>query len=270
MTLEKLKTCKYGLTHNGTFHADDVFASAFLQLINPHLKIIRSSFVPRNFTGIVFDIGGGEFDHHDLNNEKRTNGIPYASFGKLWRKYAPQLWGKYVYNKVDKKLIQALDLSDNTGKYDSLCLAISSFNPSSDNETGDKEFFKAVDFAKTILNNLICNEQKNQIEEEKVKEIYNNSFVKEILIFKEGLHFTDTLPDTEAVYVIFPSKRGGYMAQGVPKNCDTIELKKPFPKIWTEKLPKYLTFCHNSRFLIAGETLEDLIHACNVALKEEE
>ena len=27
MTIENLKKCKYGLTHSGTFHADDVFAN---------------------------------------------------------------------------------------------------------------------------------------------------------------------------------------------------------------------------------------------------
>ena len=56
----------------------------------------------------------------------------------------------------------------------------------------------------------------------------------------------------------------------MPINADTVELKKPFLRKWTEKLPSYVTFCHTSRFLIAGNTLEDVIRACNVALKDGE
>lgn len=41
MNLEELKKCKYGLTHNGTFHADDVFSTAFVKILNPNIQIIR-------------------------------------------------------------------------------------------------------------------------------------------------------------------------------------------------------------------------------------
>ena len=46
MTIENLKKCKYGLTHSGTFHADDVFATAFIKMINPSIKIISSILSP--------------------------------------------------------------------------------------------------------------------------------------------------------------------------------------------------------------------------------
>lgn len=42
MNLEELKKCKYGLTHNGTFHADDVFSTAFVKILNPNIQIIRA------------------------------------------------------------------------------------------------------------------------------------------------------------------------------------------------------------------------------------
>ena len=80
MTIENLKKCKYGLPHNGTFHADDVFATAFIKMINPSIKIIRASSIPTDFKGIVYDIGGGLFDHHGNDNKKRPNGIPM----RLW------------------------------------------------------------------------------------------------------------------------------------------------------------------------------------------
>ena len=77
--------CDEAFTHAGDFHTDDVASGAFLRMLNPYIKIIRGFEVPENFEGIVFDIGGGEFDHHDENREMRENGIYFASFGKLWR-----------------------------------------------------------------------------------------------------------------------------------------------------------------------------------------
>lgn len=58
-------------THGGKFHADDVFSSALLLYINPEISITRGNSVPDDFTGIVFDIGRGEFDHHQKDSRIR-------------------------------------------------------------------------------------------------------------------------------------------------------------------------------------------------------
>ena len=65
-----------GFTHAGKFHADDVFASALLQIIRPDIRITRGFVVPDDFDGIVYDIGFGMFDHHQEPREYRANGIP--------------------------------------------------------------------------------------------------------------------------------------------------------------------------------------------------
>ena len=75
------------LTHNGKFHADDVFSAAFLRMLNPRIQIQRVDAIPEDYDGLAFDIGLGKFDHHQNSNERRPNGIPYAAFGKLWREY---------------------------------------------------------------------------------------------------------------------------------------------------------------------------------------
>ena len=48
-----------GFTHGSKFHSDDVFATAFLKIINPGIEIIRGFEVPEDFDGIVYDIGRG-------------------------------------------------------------------------------------------------------------------------------------------------------------------------------------------------------------------
>ena len=44
-----------GFTHAGKFHADDVFATALLQILRPDIKITRGFVVPDDFDGIVYD-----------------------------------------------------------------------------------------------------------------------------------------------------------------------------------------------------------------------
>ena len=78
---------KKAFTHAGKFHADDVFSAALLRIMNPDVIIERGNQVPEGYDGLVFDIGYGEFDHHQADSPVREDGIPYASFGLLWRKF---------------------------------------------------------------------------------------------------------------------------------------------------------------------------------------
>ena len=67
-----------GFTHGGKFHADDVFSTALLQIVRPDIQITRGFTVPEDFDGIVYDVGGGMFDHHSEPRETRPNGVPPA------------------------------------------------------------------------------------------------------------------------------------------------------------------------------------------------
>ena len=60
-----------GFTHGGKFHADDVFSTALLQILRPDIQITRGFVVPDGFDGIVYDVGGGMFDHHSEPRECR-------------------------------------------------------------------------------------------------------------------------------------------------------------------------------------------------------
>lgn len=113
-----------GFTHAGKFHADDVFATALLQILRPDIKITRGFVVPDDFDGIVYDVGFGMFDHHQEPRECRPNGVPYAALGLLWRVLGPGLVGERQARLIDENFIQPLDLNDNTGEQNSLCDAI--------------------------------------------------------------------------------------------------------------------------------------------------
>ena len=92
------------ITHAGCYHADDVLSTAFLEILlnreatyeekpeSGKIQIIRVNKIEDievyKMTDIVYDIGFGEFDHHQKNKPIRPNGIPYAAFGLLWQRYA--------------------------------------------------------------------------------------------------------------------------------------------------------------------------------------
>ena len=145
-----------GFTHGGKFHADDVFATALLRILRPDFEVRRGFEVPEDFDGIVYDIGGGMFDHHDAGRAERPNGVPYAAFGLLWKVFGPRLVGEHQARLLDENFVQPLDLNDNTGEDCLLAEAIGGFNPLWDSgDDPDACFAKAVDFAQVILQNNI-------------------------------------------------------------------------------------------------------------------
>ena len=76
------------ITHGGVFHADDVMATVILEKVFGDVTVCRVLEVPEklNSNVIVYDIGGGKWDHHQKGgNGARKNGskigVPYAAAG---------------------------------------------------------------------------------------------------------------------------------------------------------------------------------------------
>ena len=263
-----------GFTHGGKFHADDVFSAALLTILNPDIKIERGFQVPEDFDGIVFDIGFGEFDHHQQEREVRENHIPYAAFGLLWRKYGSMLVGEAEAKRFDEKFIQSLDLNDNTGSENQIAEVISVFNPPWDYAvSSDKAFQQAKDLAYQILIKEIEHIKSINRAEELVTRALSKS-QNGILILPRSAPWKKFVKDKDIDFVVAPSNRGGYIAQAVPNNEKPNELKIPFPEEWRgvkkEKIGEVsgietLQFCHNSGFLISALTQEDAINACKAA-----
>ena len=220
-----------GFTHAGKFHADDVFATALLQILRPDIEITRGFTVPDDFDGIVYDVGFGMFDHHQEPRETRPNGVPYAAFGLLWRVLGPGLVGERQARLIDENFIQPLDLNDNTGEQNSLCDAIGFFNPVWDSkEDQDACFFKAVAVAKQILENQIASANAVNRADEKVQQAYKNSR-DGIVVLPCYLPWKNGLYKTDALFVVYPSQRGGWSAQCVTDH-KTKRPKLPFPQSW--------------------------------------
>ena len=270
---------KKGFTHGGIFHADDVFATALLKIINPDIEIIRGNQAPEDFEGIIYDIGGGEFDHHQKDKRIRENGVPYAAFGLLWEKYGEEILGKKEAEKFDTDFVQQIDWADNTGGYNILARVIGDRNTTWKESHKDamEEFEKAVDFAKEILENSFRQVWAKQDAYKIVREKAENC-KDGILCLEQAMPWKEAVKGLGIVYVIFASQRGGYCVQAVPTEeaDDEKALKKPFPESWCgatkEELQsmtgvKTFNFCHNGGFLSAVDTLEDAIKIAELAIK---
>ena len=215
------------VTHSGTFHVDDVISTIFLSKIFKEIKLIRVPSMDNRSANnkLVFDIGLGEFDHHQKNrNGKRENGIYYSSIGLLWKKYGKEYLKKIkakniekVYEYMDKELIQYIDATDNmqmeylksktSPDFLKLC------NPEwNENIIEEEGFVRALKLADEFWNIYI----KHAIAEVEAIEIIikkTNETKENYAIFDKELPYRkviDLLKNKNIKYLIFKSKRKCY------------------------------------------------------------
>ncbi len=193
---------------------------------------------------------------------------------------------KYVWELIDNNLIQCIDALDNgqmpRSNYKLVTIAniISDFNVNWDENTdSDDKFLEALKFAKIIFDNTI----KNTISKYKAKESVENAIknsdsqimvLNTFLPWKEFLLKSNLENASNINFVIFPSNRGGYTISTVPKDFQTLETRKQFPKEWAglrkESLQKITnvntaTFCHKERFIASADEKEDAIKLAKIA-----
>lgn len=280
------------ITHSGTFHADEIFATLILSKIMPQITLIRLQELREkvNENVIVYDIGGGKFDHHQLGgNGQRQDGVKYAACGLIWKEYGKELLKKYgikeleyVWNYIDKNLIQFIDANDNgqlpklPTDYRNVHIShiIGLFNPKWDEEVdSDEKFMKALALAEVIFDEFLQDtfskvKAKDLLELAIDKEKNGIMILDKFMPWKEFLLNSDNEKAEEINFVVFPSKRGGYNVYAVPKEIGSFENRKSLPVKWRglrdENLQKVTgvktaRFCHNAGFICSAETKEDAI-----------
>ena len=284
---ESLCAFPQAMTHAGKFHADDVFSTALLKILVPNLSVRRVFNVPEDFEGIVYDIGLGEFDHHQNDVPVRENGVRYAAFGLLWRAFGKEIMKKGVpeeyldaeVQRFDEKFVCPLDLDDNTGCGEPIADIIGQFNPLWDStEKPDTCFFRAVAFAKIILENKFAGIFGIYRARKLVAEALEESGGGDIVVLNTYAPWRSVLIDSNAKFVVYPSQRGGWSAQVIPVSSEDNTPRCPFPESWAgkpaEELPEIsgiagLRFCHHGRFLVSTNTPAQAKEACRIALAKE-
>ncbi len=289
-----------GITHNGTMHADEVFATAFLSLYFDNFKVARVSEVPKDISTntIIYDIGKGKFDHHQSDARIRDNGIKYSSFGLLFEEYGLSYLKKLklkntkaIYNYLVKDFIEAIDAIDNgifpeiksIYKIKTVSDVIKIFNPSyGSNDNEDEQFIKAVSLAESILTEELKNVIGKVEAGTKVKKLLNKT-KGPILILDEYLPYEETvltsLSGKKILFAIYPSNRGGYGIKTIPISTTDKTSRVYFPKPWggltndaLEKVTgiKGSLFCHTNRFLMTASDLDTAIKLAEIAINTNE
>ena len=228
------------VTHSGTFHVDDVISTIFLSKIFKEINLIRVPRIDNRSVGnkLVFDIGLGEFDHHQKNrNGKRENGIYYSSIGLLWKKYGKEYLKNInakninkVYEYIDKELIQYIDATDNMQMEYLKSKIVPDFvklcNPEwTEDMTEEEGFIHALKLADEFWNVYI----KHALAEVEAIEIIirkTNETKENYAIFDKELPYRkaiNLLENKNIKYLIFKSKRICYNIRIIDKK---LEFKK--------------------------------------------
>ena len=280
------------ITHSGTFHADEIFATLILSRILPEITLIR---VPEIIEEpgenvLVYDIGAGKYDHHQFGgNGERENGIKYAAAGLIWKEFGRNLLENYnvedidyVWNYIDKNLIQFIDSNDNgqlpklQADYRNVHLAyiIGLFNSKWDEEVdNDENFMRALEIANTIfeefLSDTFSKMKAKKIVDKAIEESKDGIVILEKYVpWKEFIVNSENEKAKDINFVVFPSKRGGYNVYAVPIEIGSFENRKSLPQSWRGKRDEELQrvtgvktarFCHNAGFICSCETIEDAI-----------
>jgi uncharacterized UPF0160 family protein len=272
------------VTHNGSFHADDIFACAtlawYLETKGKKYRIVRTrdeSIIAK--ADYVLDVGGiydhehKRYDHHQPEGAgMRNNDIPYASFGLIWKHYGPSLCSDIrIADDIDRRLAQPIDAIDNGvsitdcndhGLYDYGIHGVVSAYQATSNETTkehDKYFLYLVNFFKGVLKRELIHTQERYITIENIINQYSNQEDTSIVICSEKVSISiamQALGDhKEVAYVIAKSGSNNWKALALRNNQSSFESRVPFPKAWAGKRNKELqelsgvddaVFCHNS------------------------
>ena len=300
------------ITHDSGFHTDDVFAVATLLLYlgDKKAEIIRTRDEDIIKTGdyvvdvgMVYDPNKNLFDHHQKEGAgKRENGIPYASFGLVWKKFGVEVSGsKEIAEAIEKKIVQYLDAGDNgVNTYQELFTGVmtydvhqivNSFEPTwkelKDVDI-DKKFLEAVSFARGLLKREI-EKTKDWIEAENIaRGIYKKTEDKRLIILDEEnvygrVLITYTLINfPEPVYAVFRKETSyedgqeSWQVVAINKSKGTYESRKPLPENWRGLRDNDLvrvtgvndaTFCHNSGFMCMTKSKEGAVKLAKMALE---
>jgi uncharacterized UPF0160 family protein len=288
------------VTHDGSFHADEVFAVAALGMLGEPVQVTRTrdrdavaAADLRVDIGFADDPERGDFDHHQRGFDRaRDNGVRFAAFGLVWRWYGTRICGgdQDVADAVDQTLVQTVDAND-TGQPLSRALidgvhamtlngVIGGFNAHWDETLEPAQerarFDDAVAFAHGILEReigsaasgiragRIVHEAIAQAPDPRLVDLPINAPWKGVLV--------PAAP--QALYVIYP-KRQGFGLQAVPRELGSFENRCDLPAAWAglegedlvaaTGVPDAL-FCHAKRFLVVARSRPGIEQLAQLAL----
>ena len=295
-------------THSGSFHADEVFATAILQLLFDDITVTRSR-EPQviEAADIVYDVGGIydaerlRFDHHMADFPKREDGRPFSSVGLIWERFGTATLAKafpvsipirdllQIAQAIDEELVLPIDMIDN-GRTEptatDITTVVDHFNPNwtegaSDAKT-EEAFFQAVDFARGVLSRLFAVKFAEYRAESEIHEAAMRSEDPRIIVLDRNVPFRSAvhrLGLNELLYVISPSgNKGNWGVTAVSVAPNSFVNRKDLPGAWAGLSDGELQaksgvsdaiFAHRSRFFAVAMSRGGATRLAEIALSSE-
>lgn len=286
------------VTHDGSFHTDDVSAVAMMRNIYPDARIIRSRDLNViNSADIVLDVGGvydpdnNRFDHHQsgCNERWKPNGTKLSSLGMAYKKFAVN----YIYSvnisveheflneiieSFYERYVREVDAIDN-GEWNAsgnkLRTNISSIIPAM---TGYATFEDAVNFAdivmKRVLQNVYYYSKTKAQSKILVQQAFQHQRNPQILEFDNHFEYSmmkyiKTYEKTKILFLVYPSF-DQWNCKAIPENnfkkraeVQDIEYLRN-----VVKNPNDILFVHNKKFIAAAKTKETALEIAKLSIKK--
>lgn len=242
------------VTHNGLFHADEAFGTAFLSLLlgSEEVRVVRSR-NPQEIEDayVALDVGGVydnaklRYDHHqrEFTEVHEDTSVKLAACGLIWKhfgtclitKYHPELDTEQVqslWQTVDETVCRPVDLQDNgqgTFKVDgaeaqalTVSMMVAAFNQQDIySPAQDEAFLRVVELLKEyILNFLRAGANKLQLLKE-AEETVKAQLGSRVLVLNKFLPYRETVLKANAEeggqfdLVTYPAK-GQWNIQTIP------------------------------------------------------
>lgn len=305
--MEEAMSIRELVTHDGRFHADEVFSSAVLKAIFPDAKIIRTR--DRSMTSpapgrIIYDVGGDYdagrmiFDHHQVGPPKRKDGTPYSSFGMIWG-YFGRKWLETrgtpagdvasIHASFDQDFVRLIDMLDNgiwpspgseAMQMISIPAIVEDFMPAFDEANLDRAGFDlAVFFASRFLGMRLKHYKAERRAFDIVSKAVMAAGASRYIEISADMPYRSALKLQEAhhiQFVIHPRSDGMWVAATVPNDTHVFAPKHPFPKPWagleTEALQEATgvsdaEFCHAALFVAIARSRSGAIALVEAAMR---
>ncbi len=287
-------------THNGSFHADEVFAIAALGLLGDPVEVVRTRDRDdlaradlRVDVGFRDDASTGDFDHHQRGFDRaRDNGVRYASFGLVWREFGAQICegDQDVAAAVDATLVQPVDANDTGQRLTQSLLdgvrpltangIIGGFNARWDETLTPEQERERFDAAVALAQGILAREVDSAASVRRAERIVRKAIAAapdpRVVELPVNAPWKQVLvPETaDALFVIYP-KRQGFGLEAVPLELGSFENRRDLPAAWGGLDGADLVaatgvedalFCHAKRFLVVAGSRAGIKRLAELAL----
>ena len=270
-----INSIKNAYTHGGVFHADEVCTNALLYILGYEGNINRifNNEVPDLPEGsFIFDIGGGEFDHHVKDKlQFHDDGCPKAAFSLVAE--AIRIDGmtlEEVYPGFTAAIAKPIDARDNGYISDDIKSSyfaeiVNPFNTLWNNEfeTPTKQFWTATQLVSVVLRRMLERLESTKLAEDGVR---NAEVIDGVKVLPKFMPWQNYIND-DILACAFPSDRGGWNIQLAPVKPGSFETKAEF--CFNESQKGIVTFVHPNGFLCACEKKTDVYRLISAVKKKE-